>query len=313
MDVLDVRQQIRDRKTDNFYIFTGEEGAIQSAYIRKLAEINGCRIKRIDSLSEIYSKRSNSMIKTKDCYVVMNDADAIKYEKSWADSLKSVLGKNMLILQFTSIDKRSKFYNTFKDIIVDFKYLPETILLKYVRRETALSMPYAKKLIEICENDYSRMMFEMDKIKQYAQAAGVSHDDALRELVEKDVIYVPEKDRAIDFIDAVAGGKITDSFKLLEECVESGEATLAMLSLLYSQMRRLLQVQGCQSKDIAGVTGLEDWEIRKSKNFCGVYSNAELVDALRTIRKVERGLKTGMVEEPVCLDYVLIKILGGWE
>ena len=312
MEVLDVRQQIRDKNIDNFYIFMGEENAVQLAYVKKLAEVGNCQIKRIDSVSEIYGKKRGGLFKARECYVAINDTDLIKHESAW-DNLLDMVGNNMLILQFTELDKRSKFYSRYKDIIVDFKYLPENILLKYVRRETALSVPYAKKLIEICENSYSRLLLEMDKIKHYASAVDISHDEALKILVEKDAIYTPARDRVFDFVDAVVSGRIADAFGLLTECERSNEPTLIMITLLYQQIRKLLQVQGCNSDDIGKTTGLSDWDIKTVKKYCNVYTNGELVGALKLLGEVERGIKKGLIEEQICMDYLLINILGCWE
>lgn len=313
MEVLDVRQQIRDKKIDNFYIFIGDESEVQREYVKKLAEVGNCKIVRLDSISDIYNQRVTSLVKQRFCYVLINDVDMVKNERSWGSGLQKIIGNNMLILQFTNLDKRSAFYKHFEDKIIDFQFLPETILLKYLRRDTKLSTPYAKKLIEICENDYSRILLEVDKVQRYAKIKQISEDDALRQLVESDIIYVPSKDVVFDFINAVASGQITKSFKLLDACRASGEPTLIMISLLYAQIRRLLQVQGCQSKDIAKTTGLKDWEIRNAKNFCGIYSNRELVDAMKLIREVEKGIKVGLIGEDISVDYLLIKILGSWE
>ena len=311
MEVLDITQQIRDKNIDNFYIFTGEEVAVQKEYVLKLAEVGGCKIKRLDSISDVFNQRVTSLVKQRFCFVIVSDTDMLKNQKSWA--FEKALGNNMLILQFSDIDKRSAFYKHYADKIVDFKYLPDTILLKYLKRDTKLSKPYAKKLIEICENDYSRIRLEVDKVQKYAEVKQITEDEALRKLVEADIIYVPAQDRVFEFVDAVASGKITDSFKLLNACRASEEPTLIMLTLLYAQIRKMLQVQGCQSKDIAKVTGLQDWEIRKTQPYCGVYSNRELVDALKLIREVEKGIKVGLVSEDISVDYLLVKILGSWE
>ena len=74
MEVLDIRQQIRDRNIDNLYIFTGEEVAIQQAYQKKLADVGGYQLKVLDSVDDLFTKSaSSSMFKSKNCYVDDND------------------------------------------------------------------------------------------------------------------------------------------------------------------------------------------------------------------------------------------------
>ena len=314
MEVLDIRQQIRDRNIDNLYIFTGEEVAIQQAYQKKLADVGGYQLKVLDSVDDLFTKSaSSSMFKSKNCYVLYEDSTMLKTDKLWGDNLSKALGKNMLIMRYSNIDKRGKFYNTFKDKVVEFKYLPDTILLKYVQKDTKLSTSYAKKFIEICDHDSSRMLEEIQKLRAFADSKKISDDDALRILVENDIIYTPIEDRVFDFVNAVAAGRISEAFNLFEECKRNNEPTLIMISLIYAQLKRLLQVQSCKSDDISKTTGLSDWEIKNVKNYCGVYSNRELVNALKLLHEVERKLKTGLIDEDVCIDYLLIQILGSWD
>ena len=40
-----------------------------------------------------------------------------------------------------------------------------------------------------------------------------------------------------------------------------------------------------------------------------IYSNGELVYILRKIQEIESGIKKGLIEEPISLDYLLINIL----
>ena len=41
----------------------------------------------------------------------------------------------------------------------------------------------------------------------------------------------------------------------------------------------------------------------------GHYSISELIDALKIIRFAEKGIKTGLIEDDVAVEYVMVNIL----
>jgi len=312
MEVQTVKNHIKSKTFNKFYIFTGEEVETQKIYINKIVEVGNFECRRIDSVSEIYStSKSKSLVQRKYCYVVRDDKDFMKSEKAWGN-INNVLGSNILILLVTSIDKRGKFYKRFTDDIVEFNYYPENILVRYIQNVSDMSVAHTKKLIEICESDYSRILLELDKIKKYSISKNIKEEDAFRILVEKDVIYMPPKDAIFDYVDSMLRGKINKSYELLEECNKIGEPALRLILVLYNNMKHLLQVQACQSKDVAKTTGLTNWEINGVKDKVGIYTNGELVRILKLLKDVEQGIKTGQIEEPIAMDYVMVNILGGY-
>lgn len=314
MTVQEVKNQIKTNKVKNFYIFTGQESRVIDIYIHKIAECKKLEIQYINSISDIYSKFFNKSLVTKNyCYVLRDDKELLLQEKLWQPlSIENVQGNNIVILVLTNVDKRSKFYSRFKNDIVEFEHLPDNILIKYIKKEITLSDKNCKKLIDICESDYSRILLEIDKIKQYARefSGNYGFDNFFQMLVGSGTIYQPPKDAIFDFVDSVLKGKVKQSFELLENCYGVGESNIVLLSVLYNNVKQVLQVQSCESNDIAKTTGLTGWQIRNAKDKCGYYSIGDLVYLLKLIRNVEKGIKTGEIEESISVDYVLVNMLG---
>ena len=319
MTVQEVKNQIKTNKIKNFYIFTGQESRVIDIYIDKIAECKKLEIQHINSISDVYSKFFNKSLVTKNyCYVLRDDKELLLQEKLWQPlSIENVQGNNIVILVLTNVDKRSKFYNRFKNNIVEFEHLPENILMKYIKKELPLNDNSCLKLIDICESDYNRILLELDKINLYANTTytevngnGADYDRAFLDLVEQEVIYQPPKDAIFDFVDAVLKGKVKQSFELLKNCYGVGESNIVLLSVLYNNVKQVLQVQSCESNDIAKTTGLTGWQIRNAKDKCGYYSIGDLVYFLKLIRKVEKGIKTGEIDESISVDYVLVNMLG---
>ena len=307
MQVTEVKKQIQAKRLYPFYIFTGAEIEAQRIYIEKIAEVTGKPVKRIESVREAFNRRA-SILKISNVYVCRDDMEFWK-SATPLETVKELLGDNILILQMTEIDKRSKSYKSYTNEIVDFEYMDADTLYKYVQRQCSLADTNTYELIDICGNDYSRILLETDKINTYARACGVSVDEAFSVLVEEGTINRPPKDAIFDFVDALLRADINGAFKLLQECKDIGEVPLRIITVLYSNFKRVLQVQVCESKDICECTGLTPWEVKLAKKTLNCWQSEDLVFFLKTLQRLETSLKTGEVEEGTALDLLMVSIL----
>lgn len=170
MDVSILKAKIKSNKIPSYLIFTGSEWEVQKIYIQQIAKVTDSDVVRIDSISSIYNKLKNkSFISKSVCYVVRDDKDLMENEKL-QQQLNSLLGDNILIHLITSVDKRTKFYSTYKDKIIEFEPLKPEILKKYIKKQIDLSDKNCQILIDICESDYGRILLEIDKIRRYVDA-----------------------------------------------------------------------------------------------------------------------------------------------
>ena len=183
MQVNEVKRQIQAKRLDCFYVFTGEEIEAQRIYINKISEVTNKPVKRIDSAKDAFNKRA-SIFKTSNIYVCRDDIDFWKSATD-VDVVSELLGDNILILQMTDIDKRSKSYKTYSSQIVEFKYMDADTLYKYAHRACSMSDESIFNLIEMCENDYSRVLLEANKVCMYARAGDIDTDEAFLTLAAK--------------------------------------------------------------------------------------------------------------------------------
>lgn len=304
----DMKRQLQARQLDRFFIFTGDELEVQRAYINRIAETNKQTVKRIDTVAEAIKTRGKGLISNPICYVCRDDAEFQKNEEAWS-KIEEMLGDNTLIYLVTKLDKRLKFYTTFEERILTFDYMTEQVLTKHIQEQLNLSAEDCKTLIHICESDYGRILNEVDKIKRCSGQAS-NHGDVLRHLIEDGTIYQPPTDAIFSWVDAMLSGKARSAFRLWQECIDLGEPPLKLLLVLYQGVKRLLQVQSCEVKDVSGNTGLTSWEINLVKNHVGVYRTGELVEALRNIKAIETGIKTGEIEEEFSVPFVMVSLLS---
>ena len=167
MDVATLKSYIKTKKLPKYLIFAGEEWKVQQIYIQQISKVTGKEIVRIDNVTDIYSKLKNrSFVQKSVVYVVRDDKELMQNEKLQSQ-IESILGENILIHLVTNVDKRTKFYKSFKASICDFERLSDTMLSKYIAKEITLSKANIQRLIDICEHDFGKILLEIDKIKRY--------------------------------------------------------------------------------------------------------------------------------------------------
>lgn len=316
MDVSTIHNELRQGITRKFYIFTGDEWAVQQIYIDQIItvlkrEFDGVQSKRIDSISQLVSKKSNrSFVKQKYVYTVRDDKEFIGEEKL-QNMLTQLIGDNILILLLTNPDKRTKFYKKYKDDIVVFEPLKDHVLKQYILKHMSLSNNNSERLIEVCGHDYGRILLELDKCQNYMNAAelggcDLDGNEAFEALLNDGTIFIPPKDAIFNFVDAILDYKPKLAFDLYTQCRAVGEATLVMISVLYNNAKAVLQVQSCDSNDISKTTGLTGWQIMNAKKHLNVYSNGDLLYIMELCLKAEQGIKTGKVDEKYAMEYILV-------
>lgn len=312
MQLNELKSQLVKKSLKPLYIFTGEEIAVMDIYIQKIVQISGYKMVRANSVSSIFSKlQSNSFMNNPSCYVIRDDKDYTLQDKIWADfRAGKIQNKNIIILVYTNIDKRSKFFKQNEDHLIYFDKLSENVLAKYIKKEIDISTKNALLLSNLCDNNYSRILLECDKIKHIANAKNWDEDRAFKVALETKTIHQDAKDVIFDFIDAVCKREIRTSYALLAELNEINESPLVMLSLLYNNFRAMLLVKGAGNCDnICNRTGLTPFQVKLAKEKGNEYDLAELVQAIRYIREAERGIKIGQLESEMAVNYVLANIL----
>ena len=317
MDINGLRADIKSNNIAPFYVFTGVELEVQWIYIREIEKRVKSPAKYVNSIADIYGRRQSSIIKTSYCYILRDDKEILTNEKLQEQFRAGNygIGNNHLILLLTDVDKRTKFYKNFKNQIIEFEPLSEQLLTKYIQKEISLNEKNCSKLIDICESSYGRILLEIDKIKQYRKALDLTRDDEMTDdyffdkLIQDGTIYQPPKDAIFDFIDAVLRRQPERSFKLLQESYDSGEATMVLLQVLYTNLKQMLQVQSCKSNDISKSTGLTGWQVKCMQERIGKWRIGELVRFLHQVREAEVGIKTGRIEEDLAIHYILAKNL----
>lgn len=314
MNIVDLKKSIDSGNFQNLYIFTGEEYTILETYIKMVCNKIGVEPKSSESVSNIYNTlNTKSLFNTgKTVYVVRDDKDFTSFESGWDGIEQKLKSKNItLILKYSNIDNRSKFAKRFIDIITVFDRLSETVLSKYIKKDLELKQDYVDYLISICNKDYGRILLEIDKIKNASAFYRLSNDDAFKMCLSSHAFYIEPEGEVYDLVDSIMTRNYRDIYPLLEESKRRGDNQLLVVSLLHNNVRAVLQLQTCGTKDkeISKNTGLTPFQIKTAMKYVNRYTCEELVRFMKYLHYCEKGVKNGLFTQDFILDYLLVNVL----
>lgn len=318
MELLDLMKKISNNDIPHFLIFFGEEQKIIDIYIQNIMQsVDGKKVV-VDNVSQaIKDNGKKSLDKSIKVYVATEDTAFLTKDESWENVRKS-MHKNYLILRYHALDKRSAFVKKNQQNIVEFSHLSNEVLQQYIQRDLPdLSDENVSKLISYCNNDYGRILLEVDKIWQ-AQSSRLSNfninldsNDCFEKLDKQGLFHKEIGDITFELTNAVLGGYPETAIQKLDEAKRKGEPAMMIVSILYNGFRNLLAYQGLGKNKQGAMerTGLTKGELYGCTKNVGGYSIAEVKRNMLLCQKVEAGVKMGTIEEDIALEYLVLHCL----
>ena len=309
MEITDVKQHIKTGEFQKIYIFHGPEHKIMKLYLKMMAEKGKYELTYVDSLMDIMTgAKTKALVPVRHLYVIMDDKDYLINEKI-RQKFKG-LKDDIVVFYYSTTDKRLKFWKENKDTAVEFGRLNDEVLVKYIQKEMSLNKENCMKLIDSCDGDYGRILLELDKVFCYKEI-DIYDDDkmadkAFEKLYNSGQIYRKPHDAIFDFVAAFLARTPSRAYNLLQQSKAIGEANLTLLAVLYNNIKTLLQVQSTNDFKAAGING---WQAKNVLPFKGNYKNGELVKAMKMIRDVEKGIKTGTMPDDLAVEYIMVSIM----
>lgn len=318
MELVDLMKSISCNSIPHFLILYGEEQKIIDIYIQNIVQsVDGKRVV-VDNVSQVIKDNGKkSLDKSTKVYVVTEDTAFINKDESW-ENVRKYMRKNYLILRYHALDKRSAFAKKNQQNIVEFSHLSDEVLQQYIYRDLPdLRDENASKLISYCNNDYGRILMEIDKIWQ-AQSSRLSNfninldsNDCFEELDKQGLFHKEIGDITFELTDAVLGGYTELAIKKLDEAKRKCEPAMMIASILYNGFRNLLAYQGLGGNKQGAVerTGLSKGDIWRCSKNVGGYSIQEVKRNMLICQNIESGIKTGTVDEDIALEYLVLSCL----
>ena len=312
MNLMELKKALAKKQVSKFYVFTGEETEVLRRYLDKVANASDRELVFADTLASLTNTLKSNFLSfgKKKVYVIRDDRDILTAEKVWQPLIKGTFQRdNIIILVYSDIDKRSKFYKNFSKNITYFDKLSTSVLVKYVNKEVSLTHKRAEHLVNICDHLYSSILLETDKIKWLAKSKHIDENTAFDMCIKSNAIYISPNGEIFDLLNAILSQNVKETYRQLQLFTQRGDSPIAILSLLHTNLKAILQVQCAKNySNIGQVTGLNGFQIKNAQPFINQYTEQELIRMIKINRFCEKCIKqTGLIDSDMILDFLLIK------
>ena len=311
MNIKELKQELLENKTRHYYVFIGEELALQDIYINKIKEISGLPLLRVNDVRSIYHRLTIiPLVKVPPTlYVIRNDDDYYKSNNLWKNLLKlNNFKDNILILLYSDIKKTSEFCKAHDSVLTSFDLIDASLLKNRLNATTGLDLPFCEDIVKMCKGNYGIIKNEITKLAMYIASSGCTWKTAYLKGKETKLLHEEIGDIIFDFTNAIAERKIALAYSLYPKIMKTEDGSaIKLLSVLYNTFRQILMIQSTPFKErTEEVLGISNGQIyATSKKLLDKYNLFELVNIIKKIREIEKGIKIGTVEEKYAVEYLM--------
>ncbi len=304
------------------YLFYGEEDFLIDCEIEKLkASLKPFLCESIDGEREdaetavIEGIRTPPMFGSSKLMLVKN----LKNGDSMIDSIKGMAEGVGLIFTAEKVDKRSKFFKFISSIgeVREFRPFMEWqqeellswIIQRIKERGKSIGSHGANYLLQTSGRNLREVSQEIEKLTTYV--GDKNHID------EADV-KATVREGAIDvfaFLSAIRQKNLRKAHYFLYRLLKNAQDPSALVSLLATQIRMLLQVKSLSEKkytisDMAEKLGAKEYFVRRSLSDAKAFTVPELLEGLKLLHLSDLQLKTSSLSPAIVLELLVLNFLS---
>lgn len=314
MNIAELKKDMKANNLAGLYIFTGEEIYIRNLYIEQIVDL-GFIWKELPTVAELFkSVGTTKLIQKPTLYVIRDDMDFIKQDSTVWDKLVAWVNNsvNKVILIYNNIDKRNKFFKTFEENTVKFEKLSETVLLKYVQKETDISRENALDLIHRCDSNFNLCLLELNKVIMFSLSNNISIDEAYRKCCADRIVLDLPKESLEKYITAVMNKDFSLAIEISNDFDFTEEPPLKILAFLYNSFEALFAVVAYESglSLKKNESGANFWAVKNAEIFGMKWQIKQVRDMMDFIQFLESGIKMGMVSADAAIPMLFATFIA---
>lgn len=302
MDIVTLNRDIQNKDLKSLYILTGPEIGLQNIYIKQiLKQRPGVRKESVESITSKLKTTTSLFSQCVDTtYIIRDDLEVVKNEKSW-DILNEIDGHVTLILLYTDLNKKSKFYKKYKGNVIEFEKMTTQQLYNVVHNQLNGTKSMINYFIESCDNDYTTILNNIDKFKRCGlEKLDKNNIDKIVHRIEPGDVF-----KLLDYVIA----QDTKAINELNNLLASGCSELMIMSMLANRIQQVIIIIGYADKpNIDEYTGINKWVCKNILKINRIAPNG-LLQALRIIKQYDNYIKTGVLNPKVAVMSCVLKIL----
>lgn len=332
IDVL--KEDLKNNKLKNLYLFYGQEEFLKKYYIdsiekdilqNDLSSLNKIVLEgkfdmqKLEDACEtmpVFSERKLVLVKNSGLFKSGKDgAKQQSVKDNLLNYLKNVPSYTVLVFYEEEIDKRLKTVDAVKKngLIVEFSFQKPAELVKWVMKvfksyKKEIGMDVASYLIEICEQGMTEILNEVKKLVMFVGERNNITIEDIDKVCTKSV-----KSKIFDLTDAVAEQNLDKALSLLNDMIMIKEPLPKILFMITRQLRHVLEMkllckEGMSVKEASAKIGIAPFAGGKVANQAKSFSEEKLKEGIKEAFELDLAIKTGRINDRVAAELLINKL-----
>lgn len=335
-DIIELKQELEEKKLRNLYLFYGDEEYLKEHYIKKItALVPDCGLEEFNRISisgctdyNIYDDAFEGMpMMTDKRTLLIRDSNIFTITRKngitppnddekafWEKKFTRLCGDTVVIFCEKNVDARSVLFKAAAKagMTVKCEFLPDEELASIVIRHAAkagkkIDKDVALYLVSVIDPGLNNLYSELNKLINFCD----------------DVIYQSDVDRAVSKSMSVQIFSITDGiteknakkvFDVINNLKTQKESAFGVLYLIYANVEKMLRLKlaGVRNRnEAAEVLGTTPWLAARYLESAAKFETDKLTRLVCRVPEIDYEIKNGKVTEWQALEQYVFEALRG--
>lgn len=319
-----INEDIKNRRFNRIYLFTGEEGYLRNQYKNKLKDAmagdfadlnvseysgNGIDVKEIIDMAETAPFMGDYRV------IVISDSNLFSTaQDDLADYLKQVPDTTTFIFSQEEVDKKRRLYKSIKDNgrVIEFNRQSQDTLVRWIlskikAENKEITRSALTQFVTMTGDDMQIIQSELEKLLSYTMGkSSISEEDV------KTICSEQTQDKVFEMIDLMSTGNQKGALTLYYDLLTLKVPALKILSLIARQYNILFQIKslrksGADKKTMASVAKVSPYFVDKYISISNRYSEDALKDALELCADYDQAFKSGKIIDTMAVELLIVR------
>lgn len=319
-----IREHIKNNDLKPYYLLYGNEPYLKNLYKNLLKdaivdpddEMNFTRYegKDIDLGDVIAMAQTLPFFKDKRLILIENSA-LLNEANELSESILDIAETTIIVFIENDVDKRLKLYKLINKhgYVAELNKLDINKLKLFVAKtlnqdNKKITEQTAEYLIDRIGSDMESIFNEINKLVSYVDERDVITKEDIDLLVTINIT-----NRIFEMIDAMASKQQNKTIVLYYDLIKLREKPMRIIYLINRQFNILLQIKelsrlGYQNSEISKKIGIPPFAVSKNLKQSNKFTLDKLRSYLEYTIQMEADIKTGLIQENIGLDLLVVKL-----
>ncbi len=321
-----INEHIKKNEFKNVYLIYGEESYLRKQYKDRLKQavigddtMNYSYFEgdKIDVKEIIDTGNTLPFFSERRLIIVENSGFFKSANDALADFIRSIPDYLIMVFVEAEVDKRNKVYKACSSVgyVCEMKHQSDSVLIRWI---TGMFKNEGKSISrEACMLMLDKTGASMEEIhSEFNKLIGYCMDKNTVEAEDVEAICTTQTtSRIFDMIAAIASRKKDVALSLYYDLLALKEPPMRILYLIVRQFNGILQVkealsEGKSNSEIARGMGVAPFIVGKYATQSKHFSKEQIKGALQDFADIEERVKTGLLNDKLGIEMMIVKYGG---